>query len=76
MTSTTIKVPSDLRDRLNAEAKREGKTVAGVIEGLLESQARADRFRAIRAARDRMTPAERADLEAERALFEPLQYES
>ena len=70
MTATTIKVSTDLRDRLNDEAKRSGMTAAQVIEQLLAERARAARFRAIREARDAMTPEQRADLERERAAFE------
>ena len=70
MTATTIKVSTELRDRLNAEAKRSGMTAAGVIEQLLAERARADRFRAIRDARDAMTPEQRADLKRERDFFE------
>ena len=51
--TTTIKLAPELRDRLNAEARRQSTTVAQVIEGLLDDRARARRFadldRAIRA---------------------------
>ena len=70
MTATTIKVSTELRDRLNAEARRSGMTAAEVIEQLLAERARADRFRAIRDARDAMTPEQRADLASEREAFE------
>ena len=70
MSATTIKVSTQLRDELNAEAKRSGKTAAQVIEQLLAERARADRFRAIRAARDAMTADQRAELERERSVFE------
>lgn len=66
MTATTIKVPTELRDRLNAEARSAGVTAAQVIEQLFAERARADRFRAMRAARDAMTPPERAELLRER----------
>jgi predicted transcriptional regulator len=65
MTSTTIKVPSDLRDRLNAEARKEGRTVAEVIEKLLLERGRAERFRAIREFRLTQTPEQMADYMAE-----------
>ncbi len=70
MTATTIKVSSELRDRLNAEAKSSGMTAAQVIDQLLAERARANRFQAIRDARDAMTPQQLADLERERAEFE------
>jgi hypothetical protein len=70
MTATTIKVSMELRDRLNAEAKSSGMTAAQVIEQLLAERAQADRFRAIRAARDAMTPEQRAELAGERGGFE------
>ena len=65
MTSTTIKVPSDLRDRLNAEARKEGRTVAEVIEKLLLERGRAERFRAIREFRATQTPEQMAEYLAE-----------
>ncbi len=70
MTATTIKVSTQLRDQLNAEARRSGMTAAQVIEQLLAERARANRFRAIRDARDAMTPHQRAGLERERDAFE------
>ncbi|MDJ0336021.1 ribbon-helix-helix protein, CopG family [Salinibacterium sp. G-O1] len=69
MTSTTIKVPSELRDRLNAEARKEGRTVAEVIEKLLLERGRADRFRAIREVRAAQTPEQMADYLAEHEEF-------
>ena len=45
-------------------------TAAQVIEQLLAERARANRFRAIRDARDAMTPHQRAGLERERDAFE------
>ncbi|MCY7300452.1 MAG: ribbon-helix-helix protein, CopG family [Ilumatobacteraceae bacterium] len=75
MTSTTIKVPSELRDRLNAEARKEGRTVAEVIEKLLQERGRAERFRAIREFRATQTPEQMADLQAEYREFESLNVE-
>ncbi len=40
MTATTIKVDSDLRDRINALAAQEGRTAGSVIEMLLEQYLR------------------------------------
>lgn len=48
MAATTIKVSSDLRDRLNAQARKEGATVAQVIEELLSERDRAERFRQLK----------------------------
>ena len=70
VTATTIKVPSELRDRLNAEARRTGGTVAGVIEQLFAESERVERFHQMRLARDRMTADERASYEKETALWE------
>lgn len=44
MTLTTIKVPSDLRDRLKVEAARHGRTLSGELEALLDDAARRHRF--------------------------------
>lgn len=65
MPATTIKVPSDLRDRLNAEARDAGLTVAAVIENLLRDRDRSAVFDRMRAERAATTPDERAELEAE-----------
>lgn len=54
VSSTTIKVPSDLRDRINAAAAERGTTASGLIETLLENHLRQQRMaafgRAIRGA--------------------------
>jgi hypothetical protein len=71
-TATTIKVSADLRDRLNAEARKAGCTVAEVIEKLLLERERAERFRAIREFRSTQSPEQVADLHAEYAEFESL----
>ncbi len=68
--ATTIKVSSELRDRLNAEANRLGLTAAQTLEQLLADRERAERFRAIKAARQAMTPAERKDYEHESREWE------
>jgi hypothetical protein len=59
--ATTIKVSGDLRDRLNAEAARAGLTAAQMLEQLLAERERAERFLAIRRAREAMTAAQRAE---------------
>ena len=68
--ATTIKVPEDLRDRLNARARASDLTVAQVIEKLIAADERAERFRAIKEARARTTPAQWAEYEEESRLFE------
>jgi len=65
MVATTIKVPSELRDKLNAEARSRDTTVAGVIEHLIAERDRAERFRRMRAERAALTPSQRAELAAE-----------
>jgi macrodomain Ter protein organizer (MatP/YcbG family) len=67
--STTIKVPSALRDRLNEQARSEGVTVAQVIERLLREAERAERFRAMRAAWNGQSPAELDEYMAEFAVW-------
>lgn len=37
MSTTTIKVPAELRDRINRDAQERGVTAAGFIEGLLDA---------------------------------------
>jgi hypothetical protein len=70
MAATTIKVPSELRDRLNAAAKEANTTVAGLIEQLIAAQERAERFRQIKEARAKTTPQQWAEYNAEDQLFE------
>lgn len=69
MTATTIKVPSDLRDRLNSEARAAGVTVASVIERLLEERDRAELFRRMREERAELSAEERAEIETEYRLW-------
>lgn len=56
MANTTIKVPVDLRDRINQDAARLGLTAAGLIERLIDGYERRERMaafgRAFRAAED------------------------
>jgi hypothetical protein len=47
---TTIKVPSDLRDRINAEASERGLTAAGLLAELLDDYERAQRLAAAKEA--------------------------
>ncbi len=46
MAATTIKVPSELRDRINQDASERGVTAAGLIEGLLDAYERRQRMEA------------------------------
>lgn len=52
--TTTIKVPGELRDRVNARAREDGMTAAGLIANLLDDRERRERMaafgRAIRSA--------------------------
>ena len=50
MSRTTIKVDSEVRDRLNIEAHKRGLTAGSFVEELLEAWAREQRFAAIREA--------------------------
>lgn len=53
MGTTTIKVPVELRDRINRDAKERGITAAGLIERLLDGYERRKRMEAFgRAFRD------------------------
>lgn len=42
--STTIKVPAELRDRINRDAREQGVTAAGFLEKLVESYDRKKRM--------------------------------
>lgn len=42
--ATTIKVPEELRDRINAYARRRGLSAAGLIAELLEEHERSQRW--------------------------------
>lgn len=50
MTSTTIKVSVELRDRLKAGAAAHGRTIGQHLEKLLEEDARRQRFAELRRA--------------------------
>ena len=51
--ATTIKVPVELRDRINRDAQEQGVTAAGLIEKLLDGYERRRRMEAFgRAFRD------------------------
>lgn len=44
MMATTIKVPAELRDRINRDARERGMTAAGLIERLLDGYDRCRRM--------------------------------
>ena len=46
MATTTIKVPVQLRDRVNREARERGVTAAGLIESMLDAYERRQRMEA------------------------------
>ncbi|WP_058234736.1 ribbon-helix-helix protein [Devriesea agamarum] len=46
MGMTTIKVPTELRDRVNRDAQEQGVTAAGLIEALLDEHERGQRMKA------------------------------
>lgn len=46
MATTTIKVPTELRDRINRDARARGVTAAGLIERLLDAYERRQRMEA------------------------------
>ncbi|MGC3994173.1 MAG: hypothetical protein QM779_08725 [Propionicimonas sp.] len=46
MATTTIKVPVELRDRINHDAREHGTTAAGFIERLLDAYERRQRMEA------------------------------
>lgn len=50
MTATTIKVSTELRDRLKAQAAEHRRTLGEHLEVLLEEEARRERFQQLRAA--------------------------
>jgi predicted transcriptional regulator len=68
MTATTIKVSSDLRDRLNDAAHDEGLTTGSFVERLLERYLREQRFASLReamaAGSDEAAASYRAEMEA------------
>ncbi len=65
MTATTIKVSSELRDRLNEAARDEGVTAGSFVEHLLELYLRERRFAALRESMAGMDDAAWASYRAE-----------
>jgi predicted transcriptional regulator len=70
MTATTIKVSTELRDRLNEAAREEGLTAGSFIERLLELHLRERRFAAMREAMARTDAASWTSYEAETAAWD------
>lgn len=58
MTVTTIKVSTELRDRLKEQARAENSTIGAYLEKLLERELRAHRFEQLREAMSKTTPEE------------------
>ena len=56
MSTTTIKVPVALRDRISADAKAHGQTIAARLEHLISEAERESRFAAVREAYGRLSP--------------------
>jgi hypothetical protein len=54
--TTTIKVPTELRDRISASARSRATTAAGLLTGLLDEHERAERFAAVKAVYARLSP--------------------
>ncbi len=65
MTATTIKVSTELRDRLRRAAATHGRTLGEHLESLLEQEARAERFGRLRQQIARTPPDDRYAAEAE-----------
>lgn len=63
MTSTTIKVPKELRERIARAAAEHGLTAAELIAGLLDTDDRRARFEAVRRAYAAPDDAYRAETE-------------
>jgi hypothetical protein len=72
MTMTTIKVDADLRDRLNAEARRRGETAGSFVEVLFELWLREQRFADVRRAMATTPGADLATYRAEAAELDVL----
>jgi hypothetical protein len=71
MAMTTIKVPTELRDRIRASARSRGTTAAGLLTELLDEHERAERFAAVKAAYVRLSPDD--DYWAETRAWEALE---
>jgi predicted DNA-binding protein len=71
VTTTTIKVPTELRDRISASARSRGTTAAGLLTELLDEHERAKRFSAVKSAYARLSPDD--DYWAETRAWEALE---
>lgn len=70
MTATTIKVSSELRDRLNDAAHEEGLTTGSFVERILERYLREQRFARLREAIASGDETARASYRAETGLWD------
>lgn len=70
MTITTLKVHSEVRDRIKAVARREGVTVGKLLEDLVAIREREQRFADIAQARNAMSTADTDSYKAETAQWE------
>jgi predicted transcriptional regulator len=73
MTMTTIKVPTELRDRLAARAKREHVTLAAVIANALDEAEERQFWDAVREENARLTPEEREEYLQNGTLLDDLE---
>lgn len=60
VTTTTIKVPAELRDRLHGLARRDHTTLAAVVTNLLDAVEERAFWDAVRTAHEAMSAADRA----------------
>ncbi len=67
---TTIRVEQSLRDHINEIAADRGTTAGSVIEALLEEHLERALMAEVKRKMNSMTPAERADYEAEIAVWD------
>ena len=72
MAATTIKISTELRDQLNAEARRRGTTAGSLVEALWEDLLRERRFAAIRQAMATADPEDLASYAEETAALDHL----
>ena len=72
MTVTTIKVPSELRDRLAAKAKQHNATMAAVIAHALDEAEEQEFWRRVREENARITDEERAERVHDSTLLDNL----
>lgn len=68
--TTTIRVSTEIRDRLKRQARAQNRTLGEHLAHLADLRDRADRVEALRGAIARTPPAERTDYERETAEWE------